>query len=155
MLFHKKANEESIMTSLEDADSAAFKNPAELSKLVKQVVGGQECLMRCHLVKCENSLGRSTVIDLNIKGDNAFRQVDHRSIEYIILKNVKYVLRKGAKKASSDDDDMGGAKKDEPKWDASKLAVNNLFSGTRYFRAVEKSGKEIKMRSEQKDVIVS
>lgn len=71
--------------------------------------------MRGHLVKCENSLGRSTVIDLSSKADNKFRQVDHRTIEYIILRNVKYVLKKGAKKSvvdAADDEDEKNKKSD-------------------------------------------
>jgi hypothetical protein len=32
---------------------------------------------------------------------------------------------------------MKDEKKKEPKWDTTKLAVGNWFSGTRYFRAVE------------------
>jgi len=37
-------------------------------------------------------------------------------------------LKKGAKKPEDEEH-----KKDEPKWDSSKLAVGNWFSGTRYF----------------------
>lgn len=47
-----------------------------------------------HLVDCENNLGRSTVIDLNAPESKNFKQVDHRSIDYIIYKNVKYTLGK-------------------------------------------------------------
>lgn len=53
--------------------------------------------MVCHLVTVENNLGRSTCIDLNAKGPNKFRQIDHRSIESIIFKNTKFLLKKGAK----------------------------------------------------------
>jgi len=49
--------------------------------------------MQCHLVKCEHSLGRSTVINLNSESENKFRLVDHRTIEYIILRNTKYTLK--------------------------------------------------------------
>ena len=60
------------------------------------------------MVEAENALGRSTVIDLQTKNPNKFRQVDHRTIVYVILRNVKYVLKKGGKKAASadEDDDM-------------------------------------------------
>ena len=47
-----------------------------------------------HLVDCDNNLGRSAIIDLNAPESNNFRQVDHRSIDYIIYKNVKYSLGK-------------------------------------------------------------
>jgi len=70
--------------------------------------------MICHLVKAENDLGRSTVIDLSSNSDNKFRQVDHRSIESLIIKNVKYVLKKGAK-AKSDEEEKKEDKK-APKW---------------------------------------
>ena len=97
-------------------------------------------------------LGRSTVIDLNAKGENKFRQVDHRSIEFIILRNVKYTLKKFGKKQPVDEE-MKEDKK--PKWDAKKLAVGNWFSGTRYFRSVEDKNGQVKMRSEGQDVVVS
>ena len=58
---------------------------------------GEDCSMTCHMVEVENNLGRSLVIDLETESDNKFRQVDHRSIESIIFKNVKYVLKKGGK----------------------------------------------------------
>ena len=38
--------------------------------------------------------------DLNAPRYNNYRQVDHRTIEFIILKNVKYVLSKGGKPAT-------------------------------------------------------
>lgn len=52
--------------------------------------------MQCHLVNVEPSLGRSTVISLNATTKSKFRQVDHRAIEYIILRNVKYTLKKSS-----------------------------------------------------------
>ena len=54
--------------------------------------------MVCHMVEADGALGRSTVIDLSAKTANKFRQVDHRSISFLILRNVKYVLSKGSKK---------------------------------------------------------
>ena len=85
--------------------------------------------MTCHLVKAENLLGRSTVIDLTAKTDNKFRQIDHRTIEYIIANNTKYVLKKGSKKAEKDEEEKKGEK-----WDKRQLAVGNWFSGTSYFK---------------------
>ena len=145
--FHKKPTDDTIMSELEKTPFNDFKNQATLSKLAKSMIEGEDCLMHCHLVKCENGLGRSTVIDLGSKSDNKFRQVDHRTIEHIIIHNTKYILKKGSKKANQDVD-MDASDKKKPKWDAKKLAVGNWFSGTRYFRSVEESGTQIKMRSE-------
>lgn len=44
------------------------------------------------MVEVENNLGRSLVIDLNAGGESKFRQIDHRTIESIIFRNVKYFL---------------------------------------------------------------
>ena len=75
------------------------------------------------------------MIDLNTKGQSKFRQVDHRSIDYIIFQNVKYILKKGAKKQEDEP-----YNKDAPKWENTKLAIGNWFSGTRYFQASEDRG---------------
>jgi len=70
---------------LSGADKKAFKDQKELQALAKGIVTGQECEMTCHMVEVENNLGRSLVIDLGTKSPNKFRQVDHRSIDYIIF----------------------------------------------------------------------
>jgi hypothetical protein len=57
------------------------------------------------LVKAENKLGRSLVIDLDATTPSKFRQIDHRTIEYIIVNNTKYFLKKGAKKQALEESD--------------------------------------------------
>lgn len=49
-----------------------------------------------HLLECENNLGRSLIVDLNAPKANNIRSVDHRTIQFIIFKNVKYSLGKKA-----------------------------------------------------------
>lgn len=75
--------------------------------------------MTCHLVNVENNLGRSTVIDLTAKTPSKFRQIDHRTIQWIIFRNVKYILKKGASKKAAQDEDEGSEerKRGEPLWD--------------------------------------
>ena len=53
------------------------------------------------------------VVDLN--SDSGFKQVDHRTINWIIYKNVKYSLGKSAKK-----EDVP-LKSEGPKWDVSQI----------------------------------
>mmetsp|Transcript_3863 Transcript_3863/g.4503 ORF Transcript_3863/g.4503 Transcript_3863/m.4503 type:complete len:234 (-) Transcript_3863:103-804(-) len=106
--------------------------------------------MTCRMVEVENNLGRSLVIDLNANGPSKFRQIDHRSIDFIIHENIKYVLKKGAKKPEPEE-----YKKDEPKWDTSKLVVGNWFSGTRYYQAVEAKGEQILCRSQGTNIDIS
>ena len=135
--FKKQANEQSAVDQLLNADAASFNDPKKLSQLAKQIVAGKDCSMTCHMVEVENNLGRSLVIDLKATTESKFRQVDHRTIESIIFKNVKYVLKRGGKSFADIDTHIP---KEEAKWDASKLAMNNMFSGTSYYETVSELG---------------
>lgn len=46
-----------------------------------------------YLINTENEFGRSNVIDLEVKTGNRTRQVDHRTIDGLVLKNVLYVVK--------------------------------------------------------------
>jgi len=46
-------------------------------------------------------------------------------------------------------------KKNAPKWDSSKLAVGNWFSGTSYYMAVADKGDQVTCRSEGRDIDIS
>ena len=51
------------------------------------------------MIEVENNLGRSLVADIRASAEDQYRQVDHRTMQSIIFKNVKYVLKKsGCKK---------------------------------------------------------
>jgi hypothetical protein len=76
-------------------------------------------------------MGRSTVIDLNAPIYNNFRQVDHRTIEYIIYKNVKYSL--GRKSPGTEELPIKSDSK-EPNWNESKLEVGDWFSSVSYYK---------------------
>ena len=78
--------------------------------------------------------------------------MDHRTIESIIFKNVKYSLKKGGSKFADIDTQIP---KDEPKWDAKKLAVGNWFSGTSYYQAIEDKGDQVICRSQGKNIEIS
>jgi hypothetical protein len=54
---------------------------------------GELTTLTCFLTKTEASLGRSLVIDLNEQYGKGFRQIDHRTIEQLTIKNIKYNLK--------------------------------------------------------------
>lgn len=54
---------------------------------------GTERKLRGRLVRPEPLLGRSMVEDLDTTDTNRLRQVDHRTIEWIIVEGVKYVVK--------------------------------------------------------------
>ena len=100
--FHRKLQADTLIEKLKDTKLEDLKNAKQLAQLSKSLIEGELCTMRCILIKSEDSLGRSTVIDLDATTPSKYRQVDHRTIEYIILRNVKYVLKKSGKKVVDD-----------------------------------------------------
>ena len=86
--FNKKVDEAYIKSVLDNAgQNVNFK------KLSKEIITGKESTMTCYIIKSENGLGRSTVIDLNAPHKQNFRQIDHRTVNSVILKNVKYTVK--------------------------------------------------------------
>jgi hypothetical protein len=62
--------------------------------LAKDLLAGEERTLIGYLVDVEPKMGRSQVIDLEATGDHRLRLVDHRTLNWIIIRNVKYVLKK-------------------------------------------------------------
>jgi len=56
---------------------------------------GSERILTGHLRSIEPNLGRTNVIDLEVGGDpkKGHRQVDNRSINWLVLDNVRYVAQ--------------------------------------------------------------
>jgi len=96
--FNKQASEDCILQKLKSVAHAFLKDDIFSSQLVKDVIEGNECTMICHLIKSDGCLCRSTINYLLTKSSaSKFRQIDHRSIIKIILRNVKYSLKKVGK----------------------------------------------------------
>lgn len=71
------------------------------------------------------------MIDLEAPEKNNFRQIDHRTIEHIIFRNVKYSL--GRKDKNTPELPLK-VEKDASRWTQSKLAVGNWFSSVQYYK---------------------
>lgn len=79
------------------------------------------------------------MIDLNAKAPNNFRQVDHRAIEWIIFRNVKYSL---GRKAPGTEELPLKYDRTAQKWATTKLAVGNWFSSSTYYKVKQITDKE-------------
>ena len=133
--FKKKLDENHIFEKLQ-AIKAKDINGAGAKDLAKSLIEGAQTTLICHLVKSDNNLGRSLVIDCEAAPGKGWRQVDHRSIQAIIFKNVRYVLGKG--KTTFKTFTAPDTKK--CKWDEKKLELGNWFSETQYYRFDDKIG---------------
>jgi hypothetical protein len=58
-----------------------------------QKANGTDRVLRGRLVKPEPLLGRSMVEDLDITKGNPLRQVDHRTLIFLIVDGVKYIVK--------------------------------------------------------------
>ena len=87
--FRKKVNVDKVLEECK-SDSWIFKNK---EKLANNLANGELHTISGFLTNSDEKLGRSSVIDLDQEYGKAYRLVDHRTIETLILDNVKYVLK--------------------------------------------------------------
>lgn len=64
-----------------------------MKKKVKELINGEKSFIVGYLTKSEKKMGRSLVIDLNSGYKSNFRLVDHRTIQSIVVGNVRYVRK--------------------------------------------------------------
>jgi hypothetical protein len=65
-----------------------------VKKLSKEATEGEARTLIGYLLKVEPKMGRSSVIDLEIPPDqHRIRLIDHRTLNWLILKNVKYIVK--------------------------------------------------------------
>lgn len=99
--FNKQVKSQDIKNKLLKAIKDEKGNPLSyeeieknLSKISKDLNKGEERTLIGYLLEVNNEMGRSTAIDLEIeKGQNRLRQIDHRTINYLIFKNTKYIVK--------------------------------------------------------------
>jgi len=66
----------------------------KLKELATQCLEGELRVMRARKVTKKPDLGRIYVIDLDVENGHNARQIDLRTVEWVILKGVKYSLKK-------------------------------------------------------------
>ena len=91
--FHTQVNEKWVKEVLSNAEKEHFSNDKKMKELGKKVVAGKQTEMTCFLTSTDGKLGRSSVMDLKAPWGMNFRQIDQRTVESLILKNVKYVVK--------------------------------------------------------------
>ncbi len=94
--FNKQLNEKDvvaeILAAIEEGKSPrALKT--RINAAVKKGVKGESRTLIGYLVKVEPKMGRSQVIDLQAPAERRYRLVDHRTVNWLIHKNVKYVTK--------------------------------------------------------------
>ena len=87
-----KYDETKKMTKTELAEVLATSYGKPFS-VVFDKADGSERTLRGRLLSSESYLGRSSVEDLDVAGDNKLRLVDHRTLKSIIVDNIKYTLK--------------------------------------------------------------
>ena len=137
--FKKKLDEKKLAEDLSGMDLNDMKNATLLNKLAKELTDGKEVEMVSHLCESESFMGRSLVIDLNAPEGKGYRQVDHRTIQWIVYKNVKYIL--GKKNTGIEELPL---KPDytKAKWDEKNLAVGNWLSQIQYYKMLNDLNKD-------------
>jgi hypothetical protein len=89
--FNAKVDEKVVKEKISSLTAADLKNKSKVSEIAKEIMHGKETVLVGRLSKAMGKLGRSLVIDLPTQG---YRQVDHRTLKWLIIKNVKYVVSK-------------------------------------------------------------
>ncbi|MGI0482791.1 hypothetical protein ACN4EE_18645 [Geminocystis sp. CENA526] len=86
-----------LLTAIKDEEGnpLSYENiEKNLQKISKDLNKGEERTLIGYLLEINNEMGRSSAIDLEIeKGKNRLRQIDHRTINYLIFKNTKYIVK--------------------------------------------------------------
>lgn len=83
----KKVNKSEIAEII----SSSYSKPFTVSY---EKIDGSNRVLTGRLIAPEHLMGRSYVEDLSIPANqNRVRQVDHRTIEYLIVDNIKYVTK--------------------------------------------------------------
>lgn len=137
--FRKKVQVKLVSEVLQAEASDVIGDLKKSKKLTKKLLEGEECVITGRMINLEPKLGRSMIEDLSKPKKSNLRQVDHRTIEWLIFKNRRFILKKSGKKYP--DLPEAALKIDNPtytRWNLDKLSVGNWFSDTKYLRVMDR-----------------
>lgn len=87
--FTTKVDDKMVVEKLKDVKGKL--NAAKALELAKELLKGKESTLTARLSRADGKLGRSLVIDLPTQG---YRQVDHRTLRWLIVDGIKYIVKK-------------------------------------------------------------
>lgn len=64
-----------------------------VDNIIKEILAGEERTITAHIISIDRNRGRVTVVDMNAPKNNNVRQVDPRTLNWLIIGNIKYVLK--------------------------------------------------------------
>jgi len=93
--FNKQVKPEDVEKEILDAyaNNTPSALPAAVKKAVKSAINGVERTMVGRHNGGVNEFGRINFVDMEEKGPNKTRQVDPRTINWLIVKGIKYVVK--------------------------------------------------------------
>ncbi len=92
--FNKLPTDKSVLEKLKDVKVTDLADVSTMKQLSKQFMLGEDRTLIGHLSYTEPKMGRSSVIDLDIPlGQHRGRLVDHRTINWLMINNVKYIAK--------------------------------------------------------------
>jgi hypothetical protein len=98
--FNKQIKERDALNEIQAAfNEIPNKSSDEIQDLLKiaarRAIKGEERTLLGYLLRSEPKMGRSQVVDLEVPpGRNRIRLVDHRTLNWLILKKIKYIAKK-------------------------------------------------------------
>ena len=88
--FNKQPKVEDAFEAI--SNKGKLQTNAIIKKLLKEKMQGEERILTGYTIKREIPWGRSMVVDLKEPDGDNIRQVDHRTLNWLICKNVRYVV---------------------------------------------------------------
>ena len=121
--FTRQHDAEEIAAKLSKFSGKDFKSDAKTNEITKELLAGVPMTISARLITYDNHLDESIVEDLEAKREVA---VDHRTIQEIILRNVRYQLGKKATEVKPPKDT-------KEKWEFKNLKIGDWFSESQYY----------------------